>query len=679
VNEDKASRYHRLRRRAEIGGTVAAGVFLIALLVTNGALLLREYASMVGMAAAPGGYEEAGTVVAFAVALFILLHLIELPFAYYQGYALEHRYGLSNQSLSHWMSDQAKAGAIGLLFAKLGASIVYAALRRSPDWWWLIAASVFALATIVLAQLAPVLLLPLFYRFKPLDRPALASRLLALASRANTHIRGVFEWTLSAHTRKANAALAGMGGTRRILLSDTLLADYSDDEIEVVLAHELSHHVHHDLWRAVGVQTALLVGGFYIAHLALGRLAEPLALRGVDDPAGMPLLMLVGGVWSFACLPLANALSRSHERRADRYALELTRQPEAFISAMKRLSQQNMAEEHPSRIVQWLFYSHPPIRERIESARRWAAHNAARVAGLLLVVLMSGSSMLDAQGARKTNVAHRGASAYAPEHTLASYRLALEMGADFVEQDLAVTKDGVLICLHDPTLERTTNVEELFPDRATDVTWEGKTARSWLANDFTLAEIKTLDAGSWFDPKFKGERIPTFDEAVTLIKGKAGLFPELKTPEVYAGRKVHFEQLVADGLDKHGLRGPRADARTPVILQTFSEPSARQLAAMKIGVPVVLLLNDDRNYRTAEQLRAWKGLVAGFGPAKAIVMNNPDFVKWAHADSMTVTPYTFRASSTGRFPSVRAEMEFFLYTLGVDGLFTDNPDQFPRR
>src|SRR5687767_7633355 len=136
---------------------------------------------------------------------------------------------------------------------------------------------------------------------------------------------------------------------------------------------------------------------------------------------------------------------------------------------------------------------------------------------------------------RKHVVAHRGASAYAPEHTLAAYRLALEQGADFVEQDLAVTKDGILICLHDPTLERTTNVEELFPDRSSMVTWEGKTARSWLANDLTLAEIRRLDAGSWFDRKFAGERIPTFDEAVALIKGKAGMFPELKTPDVYDG------------------------------------------------------------------------------------------------------------------------------------------------
>jgi glycerophosphoryl diester phosphodiesterase len=302
-------------------------------------------------------------------------------------------------------------------------------------------------------------------------------------------------------------------------------------------------------------------------------------------------------------------------------------------------------------------------------------------------VLMSGMALIDTTGitqpreraVKKLNVAHRGASAYAPEHTLAAYRLALEQGADFVEQDLAVTKDGVLICLHDPTLERTTNVEQLFPDRATTVTWEGKTERAWLANDFTLAEIKQLDAGSWFASRFSGERIPTFDEAVAVIKGKAGLFPELKTPDVYAGRPVDFERLVASALDRHGLRGEKAEPRSPVILQTFSEESARRLAAIKIGVPVVLLVSDGANWQSAATVKEWKSVVQGLGPNKGVVDANPKLVEWAHAEGLIVVPYTFRSSNTGRFPSVRAEMEHFLYTHHVDGVFTDNPDQFPRR
>jgi len=217
-----------------------------------------------------------------------------------------------------------------------------------------------------------VVLLPIFYKFKPLDRPALADRLMTMATRARTDVVGVFEWVLSGHTKKANAALAGMGRTRRILLSDTLLADYSEDEIEVILAHELAHHVHRDLWRGIAVQSVILVAGFFVTDLILRAAAGPLELRGISDPAGLPLLMLAGGAWSFLALPLANAVSRRQERAADRYALTTTRNVDAFVTAMKRLSQQNLAEEYPSAIVRWLFYSHPPIRERIDAARAFA-------------------------------------------------------------------------------------------------------------------------------------------------------------------------------------------------------------------------------------------------------------------------------------------------------------------
>ena len=300
-------------------------------------------------------------------------------------------------------------------------------------------------------------------------------------------------------------------------------------------------------------------------------------------------------------------------------------------------------------------------------------------AGVILAITMTSTGA--AQYAGKTNVAHRGASAYAPEHTLAAYKLAIEMGADYVEQDLAVTKDGVLICLHDASLERTTNVEELFPDRVSTQTIEGKTRKAWLANDFTLAEIKRLDAGSWFDKKFAGEKVPTFDEAIALIRGKAGIFPELKTPEIYAGRNVNFEDMVAAALDKNALRGPKADPKTPVILQTFGRETARNLAKMKIGVPVVWLVEYENRPKTAEEVRAWKGIVQGFGPTKRIVFENPDFVKWAHADGMTVTPYTFRESDAAKagFKGVNDEMSHYLYKLGVDAVFTDNPDKFPRK
>jgi STE24 endopeptidase len=378
MNEDKATRYHRLRRRADLLGTAAAGVVLLGLALSGGSHRLRELGAALSQWV-PEALNDTVMVMVVTMVVMLILHLVELPFAYYQGHLLEHRYGLSTQSTGHWLSDQAKGVALGLALAVAGTFVVFYTLREWPgDWWW-ISAAVFAAATIGLARLAPVVLLPIFYTFKPLDRPALAARLMALATRARTDVVGVFEWVLSSHTRKANAALAGLGKTRRILVSDTLLADYSEDEIEVILAHELAHHVHRDLWRGIAVQTLALVGGFYAADLALAAAADPLGLRGVSDPAALPALLLVGGAWTCALLPVINAVSRAQERAADRYALQTTRNVDAFVTAMKRLSQQNLAEEYPSRLVRWLFYSHPPIRERIEAARTFGRgdHHAA--------------------------------------------------------------------------------------------------------------------------------------------------------------------------------------------------------------------------------------------------------------------------------------------------------------
>ncbi len=379
MNEDKSTRYHRLRRRADLLGTAAAGVVLLALVASGAGSQMREAAAAVSSFVS-AGFDDGMTVVLYTVMLMILLQMIEWPFAFYQGFLLEHRYGLSTQTGRHWLSDQAKGVVLGTGLAIIGASVVFYTLREWPDQWWLLSAATFAVAMIGLARLAPVVLLPIFYRFKPLDRPALVDRLLGLARTASTDVVGVFEWVLSGHTKKANAALAGLGRTRRILLSDTLLADYSEDEIEVILAHELAHHVHRDLWRGIAVQAMVLASGFFLADVVLRRLADPIGLRGLSDPAALPLLMLVGGVWSCLMMPLVNAQSRAQERAADRYALTTTRNVDAFVTAMKRLSQQNLAEEDPSPLVRWLFCSHPPIQERIEAARAFSRedHHAAQ-------------------------------------------------------------------------------------------------------------------------------------------------------------------------------------------------------------------------------------------------------------------------------------------------------------
>ncbi len=305
---------------------------------------------------------------------------------------------------------------------------------------------------------------------------------------------------------------------------------------------------------------------------------------------------------------------------------------------------------------------------------RWGFWTAVGVAGIVCL------SPVDARS-DKVNIAHRGASAYAPEHTLAAYRLAIEQGADYVEQDLAVTKDGALVCLHDDSLERTTNVEDVFPDRATP---DAGGRKRWLAVDFTLAEIRRLDAGAWFGSAFAGERVPTWEEAVDLVWGKAGMYPELKTPALYRSRNVDMVEIFARTVRaRRGDAAPPSGARPPLVLQSFDEAAVRALATALPRVPRTLLIGDKaaaaRWLSSAESVREVAGFATGIGPAKQIIESQPQVVAWAHAAGLTVTPYTFRSGQTGRFADVQAEMRFFLYDLGVDALFTDNPDKFPRK
>jgi len=283
------------------------------------------------------------------------------------------------------------------------------------------------------------------------------------------------------------------------------------------------------------------------------------------------------------------------------------------------------------------------------------------------------------QYARKANVAHRGASAYAPEHTIAAYELAIAQDADYVEQDLQITRDGVLVCLHDVTLERTTNVEDVFPDRHRI---DGG-RKTWPVADFTVAEIRRLDAGTWFDPKFAGERVPTFQEAIDHVRGRAGLFPETKAPEVYGSRGFDMEALVLAALARNGLASPGADPKTPVIIQSFSADSLRKMRVMGSKLPLVLLISDTdperRRWLSDEGLRGIREWADGIGPARELLLADPTLATRARAAGLSITPYTFRSAGLPPGRTVRDEMAHFLYEIGVDALFTDNPDRFPRR
>jgi STE24 endopeptidase len=368
MNEDKATRYHRLKRRTRMLSLVWTAAALALLLATGASAVLRDAAVAISALAVPASWTAAFTVPVFAAALVLFCEIGCLPIAL-QRFRLDRRYGLSSQRLIGWLGDQARALILGALLSTVAASVVYGWILLAPGVWWLPAGLTIAAGLLVLATVAPLVLLPVFWRVRPLTREPLRGRLLALADRAGTSVVDVYEWGLGAKARKANAVLVGIGASRRILITDTMLAEHSDDEIEVVIGHELAHHARGDIWKGIAFEAAVVIASLYASAGVLQKGLGPLALRGPADVAGMPVLPLVAGAVYGATLPLRHGLSRALERRADRFALELTKNPNALISTLRRLGAQNLAETDPSRMVQWLFGSHPSVGERIAAAQ----------------------------------------------------------------------------------------------------------------------------------------------------------------------------------------------------------------------------------------------------------------------------------------------------------------------
>jgi STE24 endopeptidase len=344
------------------------------------ALLLGSGSSarLAGLARRLGGGRPWATDALYTVLYSALTLVADLPLAYVRGFAVEHRFGLSNQRHRDWLADLAKGAALGLAFQAPITTVAYAVIRRSPRWWWLILSGLALPFTVLLAQLYPVLIAPIFNRFVPVTDAALVERIRALAARAGVHVAAVTQMDMSRQTRKANAFFAGLGPTKRIALGDTLVEQFTPDEIEVIVAHELAHQVRRDIWKGVALGSLSTLGGAYL----LARLAGPLARRlsgrlgfaGIDDVASAPLLGLLLSGLSVLAMPFANAFSRNAvERPADRYALDLTGRHDAFISAMQKLARLNLTDPNPPALVKLLLYSHPPVSERIAAAR---AHQA---------------------------------------------------------------------------------------------------------------------------------------------------------------------------------------------------------------------------------------------------------------------------------------------------------------
>jgi STE24 endopeptidase len=366
VDSPEARRYNRVRRWLGIADFVIGFVFLVVLLATGWSGWLRDLAYRMGL----GNYSL--SVFMYLLLLLVIGKVLGIGLDFY-GFRLERRYKLSNQRFRSWVWDEAKSFLIGLVMGGVVVELLYFTIRQWPQNWWLLAWAALMVLFVVLGQLEPVVLFPIFNKFEPLDDEELRRRLVVLSERAGTRVRGVYRWKASEKTKKANAMLTGLGLTRRIILADTLLDNYTPDEIEAVLAHELGHHVHRHILKLIFVQAAITFIGLFAANWILHYAVDHHLFEFVQisDFADLPLLALVATALSFLLMPALNAYSRYNERQADRYAFESIASVEPFVSSMNKLAEQNLAERTPSKWVEWFFHSHPSISRRLAAAEDW--------------------------------------------------------------------------------------------------------------------------------------------------------------------------------------------------------------------------------------------------------------------------------------------------------------------
>lgn len=291
--------------------------------------------------------------------------LVLLPLDYHGDVVLERRYNLSNQTTAGWLLRSVKEWLLSAVVVIGTFNLLYALIRHMPNRWWLAASAGWFLLLVLMSKIMPTIIVPLFYKLHPLTDRDLAGRLLALAVRCGVRIKQVFEIRLSKETKKANAAVVGLGNERRIVIGDTLLDLCTHDEIEAVFAHELGHVALRHSWKLLLVAAASSVAGFYILHLFYARTAAGLGFEGAADIAAIPLLMLWVMIGGLIAKPFQAALSRYFERQADLFILDKVEKPEALASALNKLAGRNLADPEPGRLVELLFYTHPPIAKRI--------------------------------------------------------------------------------------------------------------------------------------------------------------------------------------------------------------------------------------------------------------------------------------------------------------------------
>ena len=366
----QASDYARRRRILWLMELVWTAGWCLAIYAVGWSRAWVDWATMVSST-------RWGSIALYSAVLGGGLYVVEWPLHYYGGFVLEHRFGLSNQTWWQWMGRDVKQQLVGAPLGLLFVEGLYLCIDHAPVRWWLWLALAWWVVSIMLARIVPTVIIPLFYKCTPLDDAGLRQALVDLSTRVRVPIMNAFRIDLSRDTKKANAAVVGWGKTRRVLIADTLLASFTPEEITSVVAHELGHHRLHHIPVHLASSLVTTAAGFWaLQQVALRWLPVPLG-----DVAALPLLMVLITLLSTALLPVHNGLSRIMERQADRFALDVTQAPQPFIAAMRKLADQNLAEVHPARWIEWFFYSHPAIARRIQMGEDAARRQAVAQTG----------------------------------------------------------------------------------------------------------------------------------------------------------------------------------------------------------------------------------------------------------------------------------------------------------
>ncbi|MDD3088020.1 MAG: M48 family metallopeptidase [Candidatus Omnitrophica bacterium] len=358
--QDKAKSYSNIRYGLSIAGLVYTFIllFLFLKLGISGRIALMLGDRLASLLVLP----------AYLIIIFVLYFFLNLPLSFYQSYTLEHKFLLSRQSVNDWWKDQFKSGAISYIISLLLFGAFYLILENFPYGWWLVISLFWIFFSVLLAKVMPVVIIPLFFKYKRLADEVLRERIMLLAKRMDIKLIDCFEIDFSKKTLKANAAFLGVGNTRRVILADTLKDKYTHDEIEVILAHEFAHYKLRHLIKLIMLNSFVTLAVFYLIFNTNAYALSFFSLPGLFDIAALPLIFIYFLVFSIITRPLEAFVSRSFERSADLKALEATKLKEAFVSTMNKLASQNLADRNPHPIIKFFFFDHPPIAERIKSA-----------------------------------------------------------------------------------------------------------------------------------------------------------------------------------------------------------------------------------------------------------------------------------------------------------------------